>query len=796
LSLHPPHTVLNPEVERDQPGVFHTRRAGNGTSEVALPTRCVSCAIYGQTTQAVSGGQLCRTHLNNPDYVPRGRAAHAVPTDATDATLATALLTGVGSGGQIRLQVPLVPRARHATGIQEWCVRCERRGIARRGMPRVHGSDGEPLCLSCWPAWRGRRAHLRDRHVDQLLAGGYQRWELQELGLAEADVDEDPDDAGVCCPACEQLQASPDCWLCGYTWLRRVQQDHEAEQAALAAATEAEFTRIAAITEIELRVSWLEGVLKRAQAAIEAYAVGGSRGRPIELLADLMARHAAARTTLRGRPGALVQVAAVMALDSDWRSGKRSMFGRRETALVAGCSTRAVTDAWALAVALEWAERTVLGGKLSKEERMELGRSNNRSVYDLVQLHTSTVDPDVRAAWVPLALDAYADLCATIADLISAAYDDLDGLHAHSGARPDPAAMVHRARLRQAADAAMAAAVTAVDRAATTADHRMNFFPPRLASNGECFSSLSLGVEETTGLSSPATAPDGAVAGRPDGRRKCGASRSSTGDGVVDLRSGRSQPVEQPKPLQAQRPASPRPRRRPKWLGWATDLYEELIGLWPWLLGSPQPMVVAALGAALGPAWSALDLVKWVERVRSRPLPDRIENPAAYLKALLREVLIGLPDLPDLPHPARLATEHKKTQAQELREHQDQVRAERAAEAELAAAGGRRGASARDRIRAITAQAAGHADRHRPLKPWSARRPGAAAPAAPAEQAPAAVDVAPPVLLVCTTSAVVAWHGCSGTVAVYQEPWAGGREVAYCEACAASVVPAWGGDGR
>jgi hypothetical protein len=694
--------------------------------------------------------------------------------------------------GQDRLALPDVPRRKYATGVQEWCARCARHGIRKRGMPRVGGVDGEPLCLACWPGWRGRRAHLQARQAEQLDAQGWRPWELQALGLAAADDDADTgaEDTGVCCAACGQLEATPECWLCGWLWLQRVQRDYELEQAAAAAATEAEFFRIAAVAEVELRLSWLEGVLRRAQDAVEAYLTGGGKGRPVELLADLMAREAAARTTLRGRPGGtLHRVGAVMALDSDWRSGRRSMAGRAQTAELAGCSTRAVTGAWKAAVTVAWAERTREGRKLTLAERMELGRTNDRAEYDLAPVHLSPVDPAVRASWAPLALATFGDLIENILELISAVHDDLDGLRARVGAVPDPAEMVRRAQMRQAADRAMTAAVTAVDNAAAGPDIDRNFFPPRMASKGECFSSLSLGVKKPSGLSFHPQAADRGSR-RPGGRRKVGASRSSTrrctdleaSGPHVDLRFRRSGADGRPRTAQEECAAPRRARPRPEWTDWAPDLYVDLVELWPWLRRSPRPMVVATLGAVLGPEWTAQTLVDWVNEVRRRPLLDP-DRPVSYLKALLREALTG--DRQP-PHPARMFTEHRQAavvaEAEERRARQAAERAEAEQAAEAARASGEAGVSARDRIRATLAQATGHADRHRPLKPWSARRPGAAAP----------VDVAPPaappvVLQQCS----VAWHGCSGEVSAYQEPWENGREVLYCEACAAVVIPSW-----
>jgi hypothetical protein len=775
MGSHPPRTVPNPEVVRDHRAVNDTRRAGNGTSGVVSPTHCATCAALGQAVLAAPGASVCPTHLATPDYRPsRGGRRTATATLAGRLTgrltvssppshtceqgvcACAALMVETARSGQNRLQLPSVPRQFPASWDRKPCAVCARASVDDRpGEPRS-GAGSEALCLPCW---RGRS----DRAARQALRAA-ETWAWEHAG--------DVDPAELVCPACGADEPTPECWLCGWTWLQQARREFELDQAAEAAATAAEFARIAATTEAEAHIAWLEGWLKHAQGVVAAYREGRGWGRPVELVADLMARDAAARTTMRGRPPeARARIAAVMALDSDPRSGRRSMPGRDETALLAGCDKRTVTSEWKHQEAgLGWLTRTQKGRKLTFAERVACGRGQNRTMFDLAPLHRSPVDTDTRALWAPLALAAIGDLIETTLSMLSAAYEALDGLRARSGADVDWAEQTRRARMRQIAARA----------AATALDIDGNFFPPRTASRAEYVSSCSYwGLtfsRENSRL----------LGGRPVGRRGDGASRSPAQSSKADLEGSgstvgghtrSSHPVRRPRTLQATRPAPRKPAPRPDWVDWAPDLARDLRELWPWLAEVPLTWITATLGAALGRDWTAAALDAWV-RARHGALLETPARPARYLKTLLAEVLTGDAEP---PHPSRLASQARRErvaeQAAQLREHQAAARAE-AARQEDAAWLSQAGMSARDAARAIAARAA------------STQPPAAPAPA-PRPRPESRPGQHLPVAAALGVRCDVAWHGCLGEVSAWQEPWPGGHLRHYCQACATSVTAAW-----
>jgi hypothetical protein len=603
--------------------------------------------------------------------------AVAAPPDMVGATVTL-------PGGQTRLALPTVLRHPHPTGVQVDCAACVGAGVLqpRQGMPDRFVGDPTPLCMPCWLA----EQHRRQRAADEALLARY--WESVAGVVSVAEV------AAVVCPACEQPEPGPTCWLCSYTWLAQARVEFAAELELDAVEVAASLQAIEAVTDAEARVAELAGWVERLRACLDAYGRShqGGRGRPVELLADLMARDAADRTTLRGRPGALHRVAAGTAVDADWRSGRRALPGRARLAELVGCSERAVTSAWRRAMALGWMERTREGRRLTLAERRETGRSNDRSEFDIVQLHTSEVDTELRAEWVPVALGVLGDLVEHAEVLLGEAEEELESARVRYGAWTDWSERVRSAQRRRAVDQVLAQVCAWP--AATL--HAANIFPPRTASRGEYFSSGPLlGLRYSPPIMIRFESGRGTANG---GRGQDGASRSPAEGALCDLDcagcGGRqdcgSQYVARPRTLDGSRRRSRRVER-PEWAWWAYPLARELAGWWPWLAGSPVPWVTAALGAALGPDWTAQAVVDLVRARCGPPAPaEAICAPAAYLRELLRQALAG-PRMPS--HPARAHDEQRRAQVAEAavtgRAHAAAVAAEateRAAAGTVAAA--------------------------------------------------------------------------------------------------------------
>ncbi|MBN1171798.1 MAG: hypothetical protein JXA67_06450 [Micromonosporaceae bacterium] len=608
--------------------------------------------------------------------------------------------------GQARWAFPALPRSPHPTGVQVPCASCARAGVDRLGLPR-EGEGSRPLCLPCWRAEEDRRRRAADEELLRLYwdqVGGVDLPDERPVMVAEVEAQ--------ACPVCESEEPTPTCWLCGYTWLEQARQAFATELELSEVEVSARFEAMAAVSTAEDRVTHLTQWISRLRGCVESYARRGSRGRPVELLADLMARDVAARTTLRGRPSALHEVAAVMAVDSDWCAGRRSLPGRARTAELAGCAERAVSSAWRRAEALGWATRTRDGGKATLAERIELGRSNHRSEWDLVQLHRSEVSTADRAEWVPVALGVLGDLLDHAQDLLDEAAAELETARARNGGWVDWPERVEAAQRRQAIARVVEEFCSPEAALALTA----NFCTPPGGCTGECFSScLYWGLQ----YSRPIMIHSSGCGGDPAGGREManGASRSPTRGRApeCDLEScgcdgGRccgSPQITRPRTVQDAQRASH--REPPAWIGWATDLARDLTALWPWLSRSPRRWVVATLGAALGPDWTAQAVVGLV-RQRCGPLApaDQIQAPAAYLRELLR---CALRDGAAAPHAARAEAEQRRAQvaaeAERLRARQDAARAEDEAQrAAAAAATGAGRAAAREAAMAAARAAA------------------------------------------------------------------------------------------
>ena len=672
--------------------------------------------------------------------------------------------------GQARLQLATIPRQYPAAWDRKPCAACARAGVDRPGEPR-YGTGSEPLCMSCW---RGHEAREQRRMALELEALGWEQ--VGELATAAA------------CAVCGSDEPSFDCWRCESEWLREARWEYELEQALAAeeaareaARIEAEFARLAKVAEAEGYVSWLEGVAERARTVIEAYTAGHRKGRAVVLLADLMARAAATRTTMRGRPGtAFYAVGAVMALDSDWRSGRRSMPGRMEAALLAGCQERTVTNVWRSMVALGWATRTQEGRKLKLDERMELGRSNNRACYDLSPVHRSPVSTTDRGLWEPLALATLGDLAEHTLTLLRAAQADLDVLRGFAEQHVDPAEKVRRTQLRVAVSSALAA----IPALPTAADIDLNLFSPRSAFNSQYVSScLYWGYTFSVANSNHL----GGGSQRPGGRKgRSGASRSSTGASAVDLERPGARSVRQPRTVKAVR------RRRhpapPAWLSWALPLAQDLVKLWPWLSGIHVRWVAAVLGSRLSGDWTAADVDGWVHQQHGRLLDDPAK-PARYLATLLDKVLSG-EHTP--PHPARGWTEHRRQAVlQQRAELVEQAEARQAAQAavDAAAALSPAGVSARAQARALAGAAAANSAVKAGGRRSDTRR-GPRSVTAPAG-ATVVATIEPPAVADAPTECEVSIVTCSGTARPYVEPWQGGRVRHYCATCHQAIAGAW-----
>ncbi|WP_235437506.1 hypothetical protein [Micromonospora sp. RV43] len=623
---------------------------------VAALGYCPHCYASGTVALVAAGQTRCQAHLVDQR-----------------------LLVEFTAAGQARLAASAGARRRpvYPTGVQEPCVSCAAVGRDKQGLPR-DGEGSDPLCIPCWRS-RTDRADAAKRR--RLVA------ELRE----RLDVDEP---AG--CAACGEPEPVPTCWLCGYSWLASPRVDHEHAQALEAAAIAARFAQLADMTEARERVEKLTAWIDRLTETLAAFHAGDSWGRPVWLLADLLARDAAARTSRRGRRSALGWVCAVMAVDADRRSGRRAMPGRDESVELAGCdSTRPVTDAWRRAEALGWCTRTEQGRRLSYAERCATGRAQARATFDITPLHRGPLhhsDPTAQAAYLADALDILAGLLEHARGLLAAAQERVDALDARAGGWVDYRERVRRQQMRRAVAAAR-------DHAR---DQAMNFRTPHTVSSAmSVYSSLSRGL-----LISPsiASAPS---CGR-QSRRKGGASRSSTRSGV-DRGFAGPRSLRRPRPPQRARGTSRPPRPRPEWAEWGYGLARAFQDRWVWLRSAPLPRIAATLGATLGRDWTAEAFDAWVRQVRQRPLLAEPRDPVAYLRAVLEEALTG-PAAP--PRPARRHAEHRRAlvaaQAAAQREHQDAVRADQDDREWEAPSPGWRSPAAEAALAAIRARTSGH----------------------------------------------------------------------------------------
>jgi hypothetical protein len=588
---------------------------------------------------------------------PRGaqppQLGHVRPADASARSVLVADRLETTRAGQLRLDMPGLGRRPYPTGQQTSCERCAAAGVARLGVSRA-GPASPPLCVPCWRSDQDRQNRAARRR--QVAQG----WD--EI----ADLD---------CPVCGPGPPDVGCWWCGdRAWLDGLRWVHERDQAEAAAAeaarVDAEFARIAEASAAESRVADLTASRDRFRDDVLARYRAGSGGRAVEHLADYLARDAAGRTSARGRPPvALTRVVAVLAVDADWRSGRRAMPGRDRAAELAGVSKRAVSDAYRAAAAspTPWAVRTCTGGRLSLERRRATGRANDRASFDLSPLSRSPIAPDVRAGYVPQALAILGQLLDRAQQLLDEALAELDALR--TADPPDWAEHARRAHSRQDTRRALAEITPAV------APPRLdpNICTPHPVAKGECVSSCpyrGLLFTHSTVIHSREC-----PAGPAGGRRETGAPRSPTkgarwpGHAAPGVLPGQARALAQRRPAGPFRAwdgsAAPRRRVRPSWASWAYDLARELIPAVPWLadaawLPGPDgrnrllPCVAATLGRRLGPAWPAPAVLAL--------LPDEVDavDPLAVLAASLDRALTG-DQAP--PYPARRYDEYRRARA-------------------------------------------------------------------------------------------------------------------------------------
>ncbi|MDG4756247.1 hypothetical protein O7630_35630 [Micromonospora sp. WMMD718] len=649
--------------------------ASMSADRVVASGHCPVCAAFGRTVLAAEGRTRCAVHTGRP-----------------------ALLVETTRTGQARLVAPAGARRRvtHPTGLQTPCVSCASAGRDTQGLPR-DGDGSDPLCIPCW---RTRTDAARRRHAAELRA-------------AALDV---VDDVDPVCAACGEPDPSSACWLCGYSWLAEQRARFAADQAAAAAAVEHRFTQLAERTRAEQTVAELTAWVERLRTTIEQCATGGHHERAAHLLADVLAREAAARSSSRGRRSKLALVCGVLAVD---QAARITRPGRARTAELAGVTERTVTDCWAKAEALEWMRRTVQGRRLSFEQRCAKGRTYDRAEFDLAHLG-GPERAAARAAYLPVALLVLDELLAHALVLLEAAHDDVDAHAARAGELTDHAALARRAQLRAAVATARDSAITGAELIAGA--QLGNFFPPRVAPQGEYFSScLFRGLVQPPKIAHPAS-------GEPS-RGEDGASRSPTERGRGAHR------VARPRTRQGQCANPRRPQARPEWHGWAYPLAQGIQRALEWLEGVPLPRVAATIGARLGPDWTVQAMLATIDRSRDgRELLTAPDRPLGYLRSLLDEALTGEHEL---PHPARRREQHVQEVAAARR--RDVVDQAAAAAAGLATA--RAGWSARDDAAAVERAGAGAARRAALAAARAAGRGDHAA----ARAAAAGVDEWPPV---------------------------------------------------
>ncbi|MBA3490325.1 MAG: hypothetical protein H0T78_12450, partial [Longispora sp.] len=473
-------------------------------------------------------------------------------------------------GHQLRFVLPELAAGQktHPSGVQLPCVTCAAAGIDRLGLPR-DGVTSPALCMPCWRGGRQRQTAQERAELRSALWEGLGDAPAPTCPVCESDLNQERNTLHSAHRDSSSQVAQKGCWLCTSAWLRQLREQFQTEEDTRQDDVNAEFERITQRAEAEKACAAASGWVERIRGQLAAYAVGGRTARSVDLLAGGLYLLHGAKSSTRGRTGSTGLVAAVMAVSSDYRSGRRSMPGRSQIAVLSNCSERAVSASWRRLEACGWSTEVVRGGRLNFIERMECGRANNRSVFDLKPVHHFTGEQ--LAPWRPVAVALLSELLTRATDVLQATEDErdeLDGVTDGNGQPRDWADQVRRMQLHVEVQATIQAASL-----------RSNYFTPSLGSQGKYLSSCSY-----LGFTTPEINFCSSVAqARPYGREEAGASRSSTRSGEL-VPSPR---IDRPRTLEAcVSSISSRLRRRPPaWAAWAYERAEQLVRLpgWEWL---------------------------------------------------------------------------------------------------------------------------------------------------------------------------------------------------------------------
>jgi hypothetical protein len=486
------------------------------------------------------------------------------------------------------------------------------------------------------------------------------------------------------CAVCGSADPDPGCWLCGWSWVSQASAEQEA------AAEAAVFALMRRVARAERRVARFTGWVRRLRDVLTHWQAGHGRHRVVLLVADLMARDAAARTSRRGRPGAtLAEFGAILATDARPEVGRPAMPGHRHVAELIGCSTRAVTADVARAMRLSWIHRVAEGRVLTLKQRAEHQRWRDRAAYEVAPL--SDGGPVARAAHIPAAIAVLEGLLSRAAALLQEAQADLDAV----AGRPAPAQAATRAQGRSAVLRVLGATQEARTglsvRLAQALTSRTAKTPLTRAGISSTLSVGDKGRKITSGLYWVLDLSRGIMIHsvrcgfRPtSGRGISGASPTYRGRDDLERCVCRTA-------LHPGRPRTagpPRRRSRPEWADWAYGLARELRHVADLLDGVHPTQLAATLGGHLAPrqpdgtAWTVEALVDVLE-ASGGALPGTAAAPLALLRSRIQAM------------PGRYR-------------RPDRVRAERHAEvrdqaAELAAARDRRNAELATRQAAVAA---------------------------------------------------------------------------------------------
>lgn len=245
---------------------------------------------------------------------------------------------------------PVLPL--YAAGQREWCHCCGRKlGVTR--------SPGLVACKGCW--LRHERAGI---------------W-------PSAARPHDPSECRLCSPT-----ATPDSHPELEAWLAAVTAP--AEDAADRVTLREHCDGLVA-TEQAARdeaVRWRVTAGRARQAVTEV--------RPLVLIAAALAAYATARASSRGRPSAIGAVAALVAMNGRFESGRACRPGRADTAALLAITEQAVTGLWRQLEQLGWMTRTHQGGAASLRTRITCGTTRVRAEFAVTATPTRFLSADLQ----------------------------------------------------------------------------------------------------------------------------------------------------------------------------------------------------------------------------------------------------------------------------------------------------------------------------------------------------------------------------------------------------------------